>query len=153
MILGWFCYVWMMNIFTTFLPLYLMKTQNIQLKELGIYASIPYFGGIVGAIMGGYISKWLIDKNIFTDSLKAKRVTISISALLAGIAVIAVPMVDGLFATLTLLVIAMALLSALSATGWALPGDVAPPPWWRQSAVSRTSAAILPDRSPPLPLA
>ncbi|MBT9430831.1 MULTISPECIES: hypothetical protein [Symbiopectobacterium] len=60
MILGWFCYVWMMNIFTTFLPLYLMKTQNIELKALGIYASIPYFGGIVGAIGGGYLSKWLM---------------------------------------------------------------------------------------------
>lgn len=126
MILGWFCYVWMMNIFTTFLPLYLMKTQNIQFKELGIYASIPYFGGIVGAIVGGYVSKWLVDKSIIKESLKAKRVTISISALLAGVAVIAIPMVDSLAATLTLLVIAMALLSALSATGWALPGDVAP---------------------------
>jgi len=94
--------------------------------SLGIYASIPYFGGIVGAIVGGYVSKWLVDKSIIKESLKAKRVTISISALLAGVAVIAIPMVDSLAATLTLLVIAMALLSALSATGWALPGDVAP---------------------------
>lgn len=126
MILGWFCYVWMMNIFTTFLPLYLMKTQNIELKSLGIYASIPYFGGIVGAVVGGYISKWLMDREIFKDSLVAKRVTISVSALLAGITVVCIPFATSLSSTLALLVVAMALLSALSATGWALPGDVAP---------------------------
>ncbi|MBG6244744.1 MFS transporter [Candidatus Symbiopectobacterium sp. 'North America'] len=126
MILGWFCYVWMMNIFTTFLPLYLMKTQNIELKALGIHASIPYFGGIVGAIGGGYLSKWLMEKEIFSDLLVAKRVTISVSALLAGVAVVAIPFAISLTGTLALLVIAMALLSALSATGWALPGDVAP---------------------------
>ncbi|WP_413736259.1 MFS transporter [Sodalis sp. RH21] len=126
MILGWFCYVWMMNIFTTFLPLYLIKTQNIELKALGIYASIPYFGGIIGAIFGGYVSKWLMDKEIFSDSLKSKRATISVSALLAGITVVAIPFATSLAGTLTLLVIAMAFLSALSATGWALPGDVAP---------------------------
>ncbi|QPB80279.1 MFS transporter [Proteus sp. GOKU] len=126
MILGWFCYVWMMNIFTTFLPLYLMKTQNVELKSLGILASVPYFGGIVGAIAGGYISKWLIDRQIFKDSLIAKRATISIAALLAGATVVAVPFATSLMSTMVLLVIAMALLSAVSATGWALPGDVAP---------------------------
>lgn len=126
MILGWFYYVWMMNIFTTFLPLYLMKTQNIELKALGIYASIPYFGCIVGAIGGGYLSNWLMDREIFSDSLVAKRVTISVSALLAGVAAVAIPFATSLTGTLALLVIAMALLSELSATGWALPDDVAP---------------------------
>ncbi|WP_291829651.1 hypothetical protein [Candidatus Symbiopectobacterium sp. PLON1] len=38
----------------------------------------------------------------------------------------AIPFATSLTGTLALLVIAMALLSALSATGWALPGDVAP---------------------------
>ena len=127
MISGWFCYVWMMNIFTTFLPLYLMKTQNIELKALGIYAAIPYLGGIVGALIGGYISKWLLDSGLVKDSLQSKRVTISVAALLAGIAVIFVPMMTSLVSTMVILVIAMALLSALSATGWALPGDIAPP--------------------------
>lgn len=126
MILGWFCYVWMMNIFVTFLPLYLLKTQSIEMKSMGIYASIPYFGGIVGAIFGGYISNWFIDKGIIKESLVAKRAVIASSALLAGMAVVAVPFVTSLFATLTLLVLAMAMLAALSANGWALPGDVAP---------------------------
>lgn len=126
MILGFFCYVWMMNIFTTFLPLYLMKTQNIELKQLGIYASIPYFGGVIGAIAGGYITKWLVDRAIVKVPLVAKRATISICAILAGITVIGLPFVTSLTATLTLLTIAMVLLSALSSSAWALPGDVAP---------------------------
>ncbi len=67
-----------------------------------------------------------MDREIFKDSLVAKRVTISVSALLAGITVVCIPFATSLSSTLALLVVAMALLSALSATGWALPGDVAP---------------------------
>ncbi|WAT02042.1 hypothetical protein [Rouxiella chamberiensis] len=53
MMLGWFCYIWLFNIFVTFLPLYLMKTQHVTLNAMGIYASIPYLAGIVGAALGG----------------------------------------------------------------------------------------------------
>jgi len=126
MILGFFCYVWMMNIFVNFLPLYLMKTQNVSMKDLGIYASIPWIGGVIGAVLGGYVTKYLVDKGI-TTSIIAKRAMISVCAILAGITVIALPHVASLTATLTLLTIALGLLSAMSSSAWALPGDIAPP--------------------------
>ncbi|QWU18127.1 MFS transporter [Paenibacillus sophorae] len=125
MILGFFCYIWIFNIFVTFLPLYLMKTQNVSLKSLGIYASIPWFGGVIGAILGGYVSKLLVDKR-GAKPLVAKRAVISVCAVLAGITVIIIPYAGSLPATLAFMTVALVLLSALSSSAWALPGDVAP---------------------------
>ncbi|MGA1830923.1 MFS transporter [Rhizobium wenxiniae] len=125
MILGWFCYIWMFNILTYFVPLYLLKTQNLDMKTMGFMASIPFFGGIVGAFVGGYISKWLVDKNI-ASPLNAKRGVIAVSALAGGFALMIAPFFTSLGGTLILLTIGMAMLSSLSANGWALPGDVAP---------------------------
>ncbi|MBP2299857.1 MFS transporter [Azospirillum picis] len=125
MILGWFCYIWMFNILTYFVPLYLLKTQNVNIQTAGLLASVPFFGGIVGAFVGGYVSKWLVDRNI-AEPLVAKRATISVCALLGGFALMAAPFFTTLVPTLVLLTVGMAMLSALSANGWALPGDVAP---------------------------
>lgn len=125
MILGWFCYIWMFNILTYFVPLYLLKTQNVNMASVGYLASVPFFGGIVGAFLGGYVSKWLVDREI-AEPLVAKRATISVCALLGGLALVAAPFFTGLTATLVLLTVGMGMLSAVSANGWALPGDVAP---------------------------
>lgn len=126
MILGFFCMIWMLNIFVNFLPLYLFKTQNIEIKDLGIYASIPWFGGIIGAVAGGYITKKMVDRQ-WAAPLVAKRILISICSILAGITVILLPYVTGLSLTITFLTIALFLLSAISSSAWALPGDIAPP--------------------------
>lgn len=125
MMLGWFCYIWLFNIFVTFLPLYLMKTQHVTLNAMGIYASIPYLAGIVGAALGGYAVKWLTDHQTQSDPLKAKKIVIMVAALISGAATIAVPFCDSLTLTLVMMTVAMFCLSAVSCTCWAIPGDVA----------------------------
>lgn len=125
MMLGWFCYIWLFNIFVTFLPLYLMKTQNLTLSSMGIYASIPYLAGIVGAALGGYAVKRLIDGRHVAEPLKAKKIVIMVAALISGATTVAVPFCDSLVAALTMMTVAMFFLSAVSCTCWAIPGDVA----------------------------
>ena len=125
MILGFFCTIWIWNIFLNFLPLYLLKTQKISFSSLGFYASIPWVGGIVGDILGGYITKLLTDKGI-ASPINAKRSLISVCALLAAVLVIMVPFVHGLWTTLTLLTFALGFISAITGSAWALAGDIAP---------------------------
>lgn len=125
MILGWFCYIWMFNILSYFVPLYLLKTENIDIKSAGILTSVPFFAGIIGAFIGGWVSKILVDRGV-ASPLTAKRAVISICALLGGGALTAAPFFPGLTSTIVLLSIGMAMLSSVSANGWALPGDVAP---------------------------
>jgi sugar phosphate permease len=126
MILGFFCTIWIWNIFLNFLPLYLLKTQNISFKELGIYASIPWIGGILGDVLGGYITKKLTDKGI-SSPINAKRGLIAISALAAAVLVIMIPFVHGLAISLTLMTLALGFISAITGSAWALSGDIAPP--------------------------
>lgn len=125
MMLGWFCYIWLFNIFVTFLPLYLMKTQHMSLSSMGIYASIPYIAGIVGAALGGYAVKWLTDRHVSADPLQAKKMVIMVAALVSGATTIAVPFCDSLVMALAMMTVAMFSLSAVSCTCWAIPGDVA----------------------------
>ncbi len=44
--------------FTSWLPSYLVKARGFELTKLGFAASIPFFAGTVGFVLGG----WLIDK-------------------------------------------------------------------------------------------
>lgn len=125
MMLGWFCYIWLFNIFVTFLPLYLMRTQHMTLSSMGFYASIPYFAGVIGALVGGYAVKWLIDSRRSADPLQAKKIVIMVAALISGGTTIAVPFCDSLVMALVMMTLAMFFLSAVSCTCWAIPGDVA----------------------------
>ena len=127
MVFGWFCYIWLFNIFLNFLPLYLMKTQHITLASLGIYSGIPWIGGIVGAYVGGYVSKKMSDRPGELASLNAKRIVIVISAVITGCATVAIPFAGSLMSTLWVTTVAMFALSSLSANCWAVPGDVSPP--------------------------
>lgn len=126
MILGFFCTIWIWNIFLTFLPLYILKTQHVSFTQLGLYASIPWIGGIFGDLLGGYISKKLTDKGI-CSSINAKRGLIAICALLAAGLVIAIPFVHSLAFSIGLMTLALCAISAITGSAWALAGDVAPP--------------------------
>lgn len=126
MILGFFCNIWIWNIFLNFLPLYLLKTQHISLTQLGIYASIPWFGGIAGDIGGGWITKKLADSGKISP-ITAKRLLVSLCALGTMAAVVSVPFVNSIGVTVTLLTIAITFIAAMQGGAWALAGDVAPP--------------------------
>jgi sugar phosphate permease len=126
MILGFFCTIWIWNIFLNFLPMYLVKVHHLSLKDLGIYAAIPWVGGIFGDVFGGYVGKKLTDNGIATP-INAKRIIITVCALLSAVVVIAVPFVNGLGITITLFTLALCFTSAITGSAWALAGDIAPP--------------------------
>jgi MFS family permease len=125
MILGFFCTIWTWNIFLTFLPLYLKETQHITLAQMGIYSSIPWIGGIIGNITGGYITKKMADKGL-ASPIAAKRAVICTSAILAAISIVFVPFVNSLGITVALLTMALGFISAITGSAWALAGDIAP---------------------------
>ncbi|MFY4775715.1 MFS transporter [Metabacillus sp. RGM 3146] len=126
MILGFFCTIWIWNIFLVFLPLYLVKSNGVSLQQLGFLASIPWLGGVFGAIFGGYLIKRLVDRNI-ASPIKAKRILISVCAVLTAIVVILVPFFSSLGIKMTLMTLALCFISAITGSAWALAGDIAPP--------------------------
>lgn len=125
MIFGFFCYIWIFNIFVYFLPLYLTHAFHVTTASLGFYASVPWIGGIIGAIGGGWISKKLVDIRHVTPFF-AKRIMIVICSIVGGVLVVSVPFTHSIAATMIIMTLALCFLSSVSANAWALPGDVAP---------------------------
>lgn len=93
MILGYFCAIWLWNLFLVFLPLYLLDRFHITLVQLGLYASIPWFGGAVGEIVAGFVATRLVDGGLATP-IVAKRLMIVVTSLGAAVCAVALPFVD-----------------------------------------------------------
>jgi sugar phosphate permease len=125
MILGYFCAIWLWNLFLVFLPLYLLDRFHISFAQLGIYASIPWIGGAVGEIIVGYLTKKMVDRGMATP-IGAKRMWIVICAIGAAASAVAMPFVDSLALTITLMTLGLAFLASIIGAAWALASDVAP---------------------------
>jgi sugar phosphate permease len=125
MVLGYFCAIWLWNLFLVFLPLYLLDRFHISLTQLGIYASIPWFGGAIGEIAAGWIARTMVDRNV-ASPMGAKRIVIVCCSVAAGVCAIALPFVQSIGATICLMTLGLAFISATIGNAWALAADIAP---------------------------
>lgn len=75
--------VWWLYI--TWLPLYLSQVHGFDLKQIGLFAWVPYVAADAGSLFGGWLSGFLISRGWTVD--KARKVVIGFAALLmpAGI--------------------------------------------------------------------
>jgi ACS family hexuronate transporter-like MFS transporter len=75
--------VWWLYI--TWLPLYLYNARGFSLKEIGLFAWVPYVAADAGSLLGGWASGYLISRGWSVD--RARKAVIAAAALLmpAGI--------------------------------------------------------------------
>lgn len=75
--------VWWLYI--TWLPLYLYNERGFSLKEIGLFAWVPYVAADAGSLLGGWASGYLISRGWSVDH--ARKTVIAVAALLmpAGI--------------------------------------------------------------------
>jgi sugar phosphate permease len=125
MILGYFCTIWLWNIFLVFLPLYLLDRYHISFAQLGVVAGIPWVGGALGEIAVGYLAKKLVDRQL-ASAIGAKRLLIACCAAGAAVCAIALPFSHSLNMTLALFTVGLAFLAAMIGSAWALAADIAP---------------------------
>jgi ACS family hexuronate transporter-like MFS transporter len=76
--------VWWLYI--TWLPLYLNKVHGFDLKQIGLFAWVPFVAADAGSLVGGWLSGFLIGRGWSVN--RARKTVIAFSALLmpAGIA-------------------------------------------------------------------
>lgn len=70
--------IWWM--FVTFLPMYLVEEFKLNIKELAFSAWIPYVGAMVGSLLGGWFSGYLIRKGATVD--KARKTAMLVGGLI-----------------------------------------------------------------------
>ena len=73
-------------LYITWLPLFLYKVHGFDLKQIGLFAWVPYVAADAGSLFGGWLSGYLIGRGWTVNS--ARKAVIAFAALLmpAGIA-------------------------------------------------------------------
>ncbi|GAB6179222.1 MFS transporter [Desulfotomaculum defluvii] len=51
---------YIMYVYLSWLPIYLMEAQNFSLKEMGVMAAFPWFALAITTLTTGFISDWLV---------------------------------------------------------------------------------------------
>ncbi|QKJ87138.1 MFS transporter [Paramixta manurensis] len=125
MIVGCFGIYFTVWIYLSWLPRYLEQERHLSLMNTGWIAAIPYLAGIIGVLVGGWISDALIRKGVAT--IRARKTVIVGGALLAACAVAPVPFIHSTFLSVLLLTLGYFGAQLPSGVIWVLATDVAPP--------------------------
>ncbi|MBU2903651.1 MULTISPECIES: MFS transporter [Arenibacter] len=74
-------------LFVGWMPIYLFDVYGFNVKEVGMFAWVPYVGAAIGSIAGGYVSGVIISK---TNSInKGRKTTIFIGGVIMALGLIA----------------------------------------------------------------
>lgn len=109
-------------LFVSWLPLYLAETFGFDIKQIGIFAWVPFVGAAIGSLFGGWLSGWLIKSGRGVDM--ARKLSITLGGLVMAPCLIAAPQITD--PTLAVIVIAGVLFGFQVAIGniQTIPGDM-----------------------------
>ncbi|EHS59869.1 MFS transporter [Paenibacillus sp. Aloe-11] len=124
MIIGNFGIMFTIWVYLTWLPSYLEKEQGFTLKETGWIASIPFVAGIIGVLLGGFISDYFIRKGV--APVTSRKIPIVGGAILAASSVAPIPYIDSTVVSIVLLSIGYFASQLPSGVIWTLAADIAP---------------------------
>jgi MFS transporter, ACS family, hexuronate transporter len=78
--------------FIFWLPKYLADVRNLNIKEIGYYAWIPYAFAGAGSFIGGWLSSYLIGRNFTIDRSRKTALLISASLMPASLLIASSPL-------------------------------------------------------------
>lgn len=118
----YFCYGWVLWLYLTWLPTYLVEGRNFAQLKMGLAASAPLLAATVTNVVGGSLSDRLA--HVWSD-LRRGRIVVSVCGFgLAGVALVPVALVSEQWAALTCLTVALAGLELTVAVSWAMALDI-----------------------------
>ncbi|HTM48583.1 MAG TPA: MFS transporter [Bryobacteraceae bacterium] len=120
-----------MHLYVYWLPEYLYRQRGFSLKDIGLFAWVPFLFADVGSILGGWFSGWLIARGYGLHD--ARKISIALSTLLTA-ASIGVAIVESIPVAFALICTAMFGFMWMSATLFAVFSDLFP-----ENAVGRVT--------------
>jgi sugar phosphate permease len=117
-------YLYAYFFFVAWLPAYFIIGRNMELLKTGIYASLPFWAGMLGTLAGGWLSDYMI-RNGASRTWSRKSV---IGAGLSGftVLVIAAAYTEPVWLCVTLLVLAVGCMRLATGPANSLAIDLAP---------------------------
>ncbi|MHB1652758.1 MAG: MFS transporter [Desulfitobacteriaceae bacterium] len=120
--LGYFTYVYVLWIFLTWLPSYLVSFRHFSLLKMGIYASLPLLAGVVGDAFGGWWTDWLL---IRTGKTNFSRKLVAIIGMLGAVVfIVPAALTSNPYVAVYCLTGTMFFLESTIGPSWAVPMDV-----------------------------
>jgi ACS family hexuronate transporter-like MFS transporter len=109
-------------LFVSWLPIYLAETFSFDIKQIGIFAWVPFVGAMLGSLFGGWLSGRLIASGRSVD--RARKWVITLGCLIMAPALLGAVLAND--PTVAVLTIAAVLFGFQVAIGniQTLPGDV-----------------------------
>jgi MFS family permease len=121
--LGDFGLTYVFWFYLTWLPTYLEKAQHFSIGNTGLVAALPYVAGAVAVLGGGRISDLMIKRRAI-EPYHARRLTITLAAVLTGAMLLVTSVSHGAALTVVLLTAGMLSYGIGAGPVWALAADV-----------------------------
>jgi MFS family permease len=124
MILGYFGCIYLTWIYTAWLPGYLEIERHMSVKFTGFAAAVPFAWGVVGGVLGGYISDILVRRGV--SPVKSRRYPAAIALLGTAAFTIAAAFVTSNALAIAFISASLFLVYATSTCAWALSSVAVP---------------------------
>jgi MFS transporter, ACS family, glucarate transporter len=136
----YFCYGYCLSVYLDWFPTYLKESRGFNLKQMGLYASLPLFAGTVGDLLGGWVSDvWLRRSG---DMRAARRLVGCAGFALAGAAILPAALTDDPLTSVWFSCLAFFGLELTVGVSWAVPLDIGSDYAGSVSAVMNTCGNI-----------
>jgi sugar phosphate permease len=120
--LMYLCYGYCIDVYLDWFPKYLHDHRNFDLKQIGLYASLPLLAGTAGNLLGGWFSdRWARRSGNLCAARRGVAVT---GFLLAAAAMLPATFLDSRIASVFFSCIAVFGLEATVGVSWAIPIDI-----------------------------
>lgn len=118
----YFCYGYCLAIYLDWFPTYLREHRGYDLKEMGLYASLPLLAGVFGDLLGGWVSDVWAHR---TGNLKMARRGVAIAGfLLAAGGIIPAALTSNPEASVAFSCLGFFGLEVTVGVSWAIPLDI-----------------------------
>ncbi len=119
----YFCYQYGLAVYLDWFPTYLKDHRGFTLKQMGFYASLPLFAGVVGDLAGGWISDILLRRS--GNVTWARRVVGVAGFVIAAAGIIPATLTADPRASVAFSCLAFGGLELTVGVSWAIPLDIA----------------------------
>jgi sugar phosphate permease len=117
------CYQWALQVYLNWFPTYLREYRGMTLAQMGFYASLPLWAGVVGDLAGGWVSDLLLR---LTGDVKRARRTVGVAGfLIAAAGILPATFTHDPRASVAFSCLAFGGLELTVSVSWAIPLDIA----------------------------
>jgi ACS family sodium-dependent inorganic phosphate cotransporter len=124
LVVNHFCVSWGFFMFLTWLPTYLIRAHGFSIKEMGLYAMLPYLAMVIGSNGTGWLADFWIKRT--GNITRVRKIVHSVSLFSAALFLILLPQAETKMAVILFVTLALGMLSMTGSSTGPNAMDVAP---------------------------